>query len=99
LEEEAPSPKTRKPKHTPKIPLPDDFTLTPELEQYAIDRLPHVDPAGLMESFRGKAQAKGWTYVNWRQAFQEFIRNASPKSGHFAAGQYPRKGGNGVSWD
>jgi hypothetical protein len=53
----------------------------------------------LLESFRGKAQAKGWEYANWRQAFQEFIRNASPKSGHFAAGQYPRTGANGRQWE
>lgn len=98
LEEEAPSPK-RKPKGATKTPLPEDFTLTPDLAEYATERLPHVDAEALIESFRGKAQAKGWEYANWRQAFQEFIRNASPKSGHFAAGQYPRKGGNGVSWD
>ncbi len=96
-EGEAPTPSNGKRKHAEKTQLPEDFALTPELEQYAIDRLPSVDPAELLASFRGKAQAKGWEYANWRQAFQEFIRNASPKSGHFAAGQYPRA--NGRAWE
>ena len=49
-----------------------------------------LDPApGL--GFRGKALAKGWQYADWRQAFQEFVRNASQNSGHWSAGQYPRK--------
>lgn len=85
----------RKPKKTR---LPEDFSLTPELEQYAVERLPSVNPPELLASFRGKAGAKGWEYVNWRQAFQEFVRNAMPNSGHFAAGQYPKKssGDNGL---
>lgn len=90
-----------KPKGKPKSPktiIPDDFTLTPELEQYAIDRLPAVDVGKLLESFRGKAIAKEWQYANWRQAFQEFVRNSAPNSGHWASGQYPRSANAEEAW-
>ena len=92
----ATAPKARK--KATKLPFPDDFVLTPELEQYAIERLPGVVPAELFEQFRGKALAKGWTYANWTQALQEFIRNVRPNSGHWAAGQYPRTSEGGVQW-
>ena len=91
-----PPPKSRKPKAA-KSGFPDDFTLTPELAQYAIDRLPGVNPNELFEQFRGKALAKGWTYANWSQALQEFIRNVQPNSGHWAAGQYPKSAG-AIQW-
>lgn len=84
----------------PKIPIPEDFEITPELAEYATDRLPDVDLSALAESFRGKAEAKGWQNANWRQAFQEFVRNCAPQSGHWAAGQYPKTAGSGgkVAW-
>lgn len=91
-----PKPKRTKPALSP---LPEDFVLTPELEAYAEERLPDVDCTELIESFRGKARAKGWVYANWRQAFQEFIRNCAPNSGHFAAGQYPKKRTTERKWD
>lgn len=81
-----------------KTSLPEDFSLTPELEQYATERLPAVHLAELLEGFRGKATAKGWTYANWRQAFQEFVRNCMPASGHWAAGQYPKTAEAKISW-
>lgn len=84
-----PNGKHRKPAKTP---LPDDFALDADLERYAQAHLPAVDPPELLESFRGKATAKGWTYANWRAAFQEFVRNCAPESGHWAAGQYPKTG-------
>ena len=80
-------PANKKPQKTT---IPDGFGLDPELEQYVIERLPGADPPAVMDSFRGKAEAKGWTYVNWRQAFQEYVRNCAPNSGHWAAGQYPK---------
>lgn len=91
----APTPpkKSGRPKHPTKVPIPDDFALTADLAAYVASRIPDADPPGLFESFRGKAEAKGWLYANWRQAFQEFVRNAAPNSGHFASGQYPRQGG------
>lgn len=81
-----------------KTSIPEDFDLDPELEQYIADHLPDADPRALMDSYRRKALAKGWAYANWRQAFQEFVRNASPNSGHFAAGQYPRKPEAELRW-
>jgi hypothetical protein len=73
-----------------KTELPEDFGLDSELEEYATSRLPGVDVQALMADYRGKARAKGWKYANWRQAFQDFVRNAMPTSGHFASSQYPR---------
>lgn len=78
------------------MPFPDGFSLTSELQAYAVKHLPDVDPSALFESFRCKALAKGWTYVSWTQALQEFIRNAAPNSGHWSSGQYPRKQGDGM---
>lgn len=89
--------KARKPRA--KTLIPDDFALDPELEQYALDRLPGVDVRALFEGYRGKAIAKAWEYANWRQAFQEFVRNCSPTSGHWAAGQYPRRSTAGARLD
>jgi len=90
-----PKRKTRKPE---RIPFPEDFTLTADLASYATERLPGVDASALFESFRSKSLAKGWRYVDWRHAFQEFVRNSAPKSGHFAAGQYPKAAG-GTVWE
>ncbi len=82
-----------------KTPIPDDFTITPELADYATNRLPDVDLTELLESFRGKASAKAWQYANWNQGFQEFVRNSAPQSGHWAAGQYPKKQATVRKWD
>lgn len=86
----------RKTSKSPEVPLPEDFGLDPELEQYALDHLPAVDPKALMEKFRLQARTKQWTYADWRLAFMTYIRNCAPTSGHWAAGQYPKKvaGGN-----
>jgi hypothetical protein len=86
----------KKPKR-PKTPIPEDFTLTPQLTEYAKARLPDVDPVALFESFKGKATAKGWAYADWSQALQEFIRNCAPNSGHWASGQYPKANGS-IKW-
>lgn len=83
-------PKTRKPA---KSSLPEDLCFDEELAAYAQKHLPGVDPPELFESFKRKALAGGWVYVDWRRALQDFIRNAAPGSGHFAAGQYPKIGG------
>jgi hypothetical protein len=93
----SPSPQAASPPTKPartktptKTPYPDDLAWDDKLRQYATERLPDVDVDALIESFRGKALAKGWKFANWRQAAQEYIRNCAPNSGHFAAGQYPR---------
>ena len=93
-----PTPLERKSKKR-KTPIPADFALDDSLSVYATQRLPDVDVRGLLESFGGKARAKGWEYVDWRHAFQEFVRNAAPGSGHFAAGQYPRLGAAAQRWE
>lgn len=79
--------RARKARHTP---IPDDFGLTPERQAYAEKHLPGVDPANLMETFRGKAKAAGWKYVDWDQAWQTLVRGWAPNSGHWSSGQYPR---------
>lgn len=84
--------------HGIKTPIPESFALDVELRAYAEKFLPQVDVASLFDGFCGKARAKGWKYVDWRQAWQEFCRNAAPNSGHWAAGQYPKQGAGGVRW-
>lgn len=82
----------------PEVPLPDDFALDADLERYVLQHLPDADPPGFLEDFRLKAQNKQWRYADWRLAFMTHVRNARPGSGHFAAGQYPKRGANGVRW-
>lgn len=71
--------------------LPEGFTLTPDLADYVAKQIPDADPVGLFEDFCGKAKQKGWQYVDWNAAFQTYCRNAKPTSGHFSAGQYPKR--------
>jgi hypothetical protein len=86
------------PKKAPrKTAIPSDFSLTDDLRDYATKHLPEVDPPALFESFKGKALAKAWSYANWHQAFQEYVRNCAPNSGHWASGQYPKSNG-GIRW-
>lgn len=80
--------KARKPTLTT---IPDDFTLTPDLRAYVERTIPDADPEALMTAYRGQADAKGWTYANWNAAFQTYCRNAKPDSGHWSAGQYPKR--------
>lgn len=70
--------------------LPEPFDLTPDRARYAAAKIPDADCSALFESFTGKARAKGWKYVDWDQAWQEFVRNAAPGSGHWSSGQYPK---------
>lgn len=84
-------PPGRNGKKKSKTQFPAEFELTADLAGYVEKHIPDADPLQLFESFKGKAQAKGWEYVSWPQAFQEFVRNSAPNSGHFASGQYPRK--------
>lgn len=76
---------------------PEGFTLTDDLREYATKNLPQVDPSALFEKFRDQALAKSWAYADWSKAFQTYVRNCAPNSGHFAAGQYPKIGG-GIKW-
>lgn len=76
-----------------KAPLPDGFGLTPELTAYVTQTIPDCEPSAMFAKFVDQAKAGGWVYADWSRAFQTYVRNAAPDSGHFAAGQYPRKGG------
>lgn len=95
-----PTPRKRGNGHSRKTEIPDGFTLTPDREAYIRAKIPDADPAALIEAFASKAKAKGWTYVDWDQALQTYVRNCAPGSGHFAAGQYPRRGiaAGGIQW-
>jgi hypothetical protein len=86
-----PAKKVSRAKKPALVTIPDDFTLTPELAAYIAQHLPDADADALMADYRAKAQAKAWTYANWSMAFQTYCRNAKPDSGHFSAGQYPKR--------
>jgi hypothetical protein len=82
--------RARKRAKTP-TPYPENFLFDESLRTYVASKLPDADLDQFAESFKGKALARGWEYVNWRQAAQEYTRNCMPNSGHWAAGQYPKK--------
>jgi hypothetical protein len=88
------SSKKNKPKKPTLATLPEDFHLTGALRTYAEDQLADVDAVKLFVDFCEKACAKGWKYVDWSKAWQVYVRNCRQNSGHFAANNYPRKGGN-----
>jgi hypothetical protein len=75
-----------------KTELPDGFALDPPLLAYAQEQLPDADVEKLFANFCDQARMKAWKYANWRLAFQTYCRNCHADSGHWAAGQYPRKG-------
>src|SRR5438309_1931292 len=81
-----------------KKPLPQDFALDESLRQYAEERLPHVDASEMFEGFCVSAEAKGWRFIDWRRAWQMYVRNSMPKSGHWAAGHYPKLSAN-IDWN
>lgn len=89
-------------KRPSKLPVPEDFKLDSDLSAYVSKTIPDADPIRLFEKFTDQARAAGWTYADWPRAFQGYVRNAAPGSGHFAAGQYPKKssgsGLEGVQW-
>lgn len=71
--------------------MPEDFTLTPDLASYVSKTIPDADPEAMFEKFCDQARAKAWEYADWARALQTYCRNAAKDSGHFAAGQYPKK--------
>jgi hypothetical protein len=84
------APKTSRRKNLTTLPI--GFELDSELRDYALGLLPDVHVEELFIGFCSKAKAKGWKYADWRQAWQEFVRNSRLNSGHWASGQYPRIG-------
>lgn len=78
-------------KRPSKVPPPEGFAMTPELTTYVTQAIPDCEPSAMFAKFMDQAKAGGWVYADWVRAFQHYVRNAAPDSGHFAAGQYPRK--------
>lgn len=74
-----------------KFPIPENFDLTAERRAYAEEHLTAVDAEAAMAIFRSNAKSKGWEYADWDQHWQTVIRQWSASSGHWSAGQYPRK--------
>jgi hypothetical protein len=54
--------------------LPADFALTPELQAWA-DEKGYGELPQHLESFRDKAQAKGYQYTDWNAAFRNAVRD------------------------
>lgn len=90
------TPKTRKRR---KVTLPESFALTADLTAYIGKAIPDADPEALFAKFTDQAAAGAWEYADWSKAFRGYVRNCAPKSGHFAAGQYPRRGADGIVWE
>lgn len=57
----------------PKSPLPDDFGISPTVQAWA-DKNGHASLGRRLEHFVGCARAKGYTYADWDQAFQNAVR-------------------------
>lgn len=90
---------THKPSKSRKTPIPDSFALSEGMSQYAQTKIPDANVSEMFAGFCDKAKAKGWAYVDWEKAWQEFVRNCAPNSGHWAQGQYPKvNGSGGLAW-
>jgi len=55
-------------------PLPEEFTFTPELREWALAK-GCKEPFAEFERFCAKAIAKGWTYVDWPKAYHNWVLN------------------------
>ncbi len=64
-------------KHTPArkraVPLPPDFTISDAVREWAMEK-GHGSLLEHLEAFVGRAKAKGYTYLDWDQAFMNAIR-------------------------
>lgn len=75
-----PPPKAAKPARPRKTPLPDDFGISERVAQWAAEK-GYGDLDQHLESFIGKARAKGYTYADWDEAFMNAIRDNWAKVG------------------
>ena len=66
--------KAIKPDKPAKTALPADFAITPELQAWA-DQKGYGDLSGHLDSFKDKAQAKGYQYADWNAAFRSAVRD------------------------
>ena len=67
-------------RHSPRkraTTLPDDFTVTADMRAWAAEKAPGVDLDWQTEQFRDHHQGKGSRFVDWRKAWQTWIRNAA----------------------
>lgn len=56
------------------VPLPPDFKFSPELKEWALSK-GCKEPFAEFERFTSKATSKGWTYVDWTKAYQNWVLN------------------------
>lgn len=92
---------SQKPKRpaSARVPLPDDFGLTPDRAAYARQNLPGVDVAEAMAVFVSTWRARGDKYADWNRHWQTCVLQWKPNSGHWTAGKYPRVVPNGEHHD
>lgn len=57
--------------------LPDDFTVTQDMREWAKDKVPRLNVQNETEHFVDHHMAKGSTYVDWTRAWQTWMRNAN----------------------
>lgn len=69
----APAKPTRASKKPPTTPLPDDFAISERVRKWAAAK-GHHSLETHFESFVGKCRAKGYTYLDWDEAFMEAVR-------------------------
>lgn len=71
---QAPPPKPAKRRATR---IPDDFTVTPEMRQWAAEHTPGVDIDHETAKFRDHAHANGRTLKDWTAGWRNWMRNAA----------------------
>lgn len=64
-------PTKEKKAHTP---LPEDFKFTPTLRDWALGK-GCKEPFAEFERFCTKAKSKGWKYIDWEHAYQNWVLN------------------------
>lgn len=69
------TPATREPKR--KVPLPDDFTLTPQRREAALKRYADADVDAMFEQFRAHHLAHGSLMKSWDAAWTTWLGNAA----------------------
>lgn len=56
--------------------LPDTFTVTPDMRAWATEKTPSVDVDTETEQFKDHHQAKGSKFMDWRKAWQTWMRKS-----------------------
>lgn len=58
-----------------RAPLPDDFSLTEEMRQYALTRFPDIDTAATFAAFVDHHRNAGTLGLDWLAAWRTWVRN------------------------